>query len=367
MAVQVQVVGLQADRAETLQFQTMGGVEALGTVPVDVGVDVKGAAVLFVGEGQVDPPVAIEVPEGGRRRMQGGKLQHSLGGWAGRASPIDVGELPLPVGEYQVCESIPVEVGHAEGGCAPGGEEAPGFVLETLGAAPADFGPVVPVCHCQVQGSVTVQVGQLGPQQIAPLVDLAAGLRKPLGASPIEVKALLLGVVVEENQFRVAVAVQVSGFAVYGADAGDGASALGGEPGGAVPIDVGFQMVSVPVALASLGAVVGERQVQVAVPVEIGGFHVGGHQGGQFGPPVRPVSLGASPVDQGLHVDRVVVDEVAEDYLQVAIPVQVGQQRGSSSIGGEPGDAAVPGANLPQELAQRLLVGQGRQNRPRSL
>ena len=126
-------------------------------------------------------------------------------------------------------------------------------------------------------------------------------------------------------------------------------------------------MVGVSKALTPLGAVVGEDQVQVPVPVEVGGFHIGGHQGGQLRPPIRLVSLGASPVDQGLHVDRVVMDEVAEDDLQVAVPVEVGQQRGASSIGGEPGDAAVPGADFPQQLAQRLLIGQRRQDRPRSL
>ena len=244
---------------------------------------------------------------------------------------------------------------------------APGLVFEALGAAPAHFGPVVPEGYRQIEGAVPVQVGQLGAQQISPMVDLAAGLRKPLGASPIEVETLFLGVVVEEKQFRIAVAVQVSGFAVHGADAGDGAAALGGEPGGTVPVDVGFQMVGVTVALTALGAVVGKGQVQVAVPVEIGGFHVGRHQSRQLGAPVRPITLRASPVDQGLHVDRVVVDEVAEDDLQVAVPVEIGQQRRSPSIGGEPGDAAVPGADFPQQLAQRLLVGKGRQNRPRAL
>ena len=63
-------------------------------------------------------------------------------------------------------------------------------------------------------------------------------------------------------------------------------------------------------------------------------------------------------------MDRVVVDEIAEDNLQVAVPVEIGQQRRSPSIGGQPGDAAVPGANFPQQLAHRLLVGKGRQNRP---
>ena len=364
MAVMVQVAGLQADRAETLQFQTMAGVEALGTVPVDVGVDIIGTAVLLVGKGQVDPAVAVEVPEGGRRRMQGGKLQHFLGRGAGGAPPIEIGELPLPVGEDQVGKSIPIEVGHAGCGCTLGRVLAPGLVFEALGAAPADLGPVVPVGYRQIEGAIPVQVGQLGAQQISPVVDLAAGLRKPFGASPIEIETLFLGVVVEEKQFRIAVVVQVSGFAVHGADAGDGASTLGGEPGGAVPVDVGFQVVGVSVALTALGAVVGKGQVQVAVPVEIGGFHVGGHQGGQLGAPVRPITLRASPVDQGLHMDRVVVDEIAEDNLQVAVPVEIGQQRRSPSIGGEPGDAAVPGANFPQQLAQRLLVGKGRQNRP---
>ena len=57
----VQVVRLHADGTKALEFQTMGGVESAGTVPIDIGVDVKGVVIVFVGKYQVNPTVSIEV------------------------------------------------------------------------------------------------------------------------------------------------------------------------------------------------------------------------------------------------------------------------------------------------------------------
>ena len=73
-AVPIQVGALETHGAEALQVAAVGRVEALRAVPVDVGGHVVGAGIAFVGEGDVDPAVPVEVDRHGVAGVQGGQV-----------------------------------------------------------------------------------------------------------------------------------------------------------------------------------------------------------------------------------------------------------------------------------------------------
>ena len=117
-------------------------------------------------------------------------------------------------------------------------------------------------------------------------------------------------------------------------------------------------MLGGPEAFPALDAMVGDGQVHESIPIEIGRRHRTAQQGGQQRSPAGPESLPVPPVDHGVGLDPVVVNEVAEDQVQVAVPVEVHQQGASAALAGKPGHSGLALANLAQQLAQRLLVGQ---------
>ena len=113
-----------------------------------------------------------------------------------------------------------------------------------------------------------------------------------------------------------------------------------------------------PETFPALDAVVGDGQVHEPIPIEIGRRHRASQQGGQQRPPVGPEPLPGSPVDHGIGLYPVVVNEVAEDKVQVAVLIEIHQQGTPAALAGKPGHPGLPLANLAQELAQRLVLGQ---------
>ena len=317
-----------------------------------------GAGIAFVGKGDVDPAVPVEVDRHGVAGVQGGQVGPPAGLVPLRASPVDGGGLLAPVGQDQVGKAVPVQLGDRTPNRARGGQLRPGLGGKALGAALEELGPVVPVSHHQVRGAVPVQVGQAQPHRIPALHAVAPLHRIAAGAAPVEKNALLLMVVVGEQQLGEAVPVEVAGGHVQGADRGHHRPPPAAEAGGAVPVDVRLQVLGGSEAFPALDAVVGDGQVHESVPVEIGCRHRAALQGGQQGSPAGPESLPRSPVDHGVGLDPVVVNEVAEDQVQVAVLIEVHQQGTPAALAGKPGHAGLALANLSEQLAQRLLVGQ---------
>ena len=357
-AVPVQVGALQAHGTEPLQLAAVGRVEAQGTVPVNVGGHVVASGVAFVGKGDVGPAVTIEVGRDDVAGVQGRQVGPPSAFEPLRASPVDGGRLLAPVGQDQVGKAVPVQLGDLASNGSRGRQLRPWLRGEAFGTAFEELGPVVAVSHHQVQGAVPVQVGQAQSGRVPALHPVPPLDGKARGAAPVEINALLLGVVVHEQQLGEAISVEVSGGHVQGADRGHHRPPPAAEAGGAVPVDIGFQVLGRPEALPALDAVVGDGQVYKSVPIEIRRRHRAAQQGGQQRPPVGLEPLPGSPVDHEIGLDPVVVNEVAEDQVQVAVLIEVLEQGTPAPLAGKPGHTGLALADLSQQLAQGLLVGQ---------
>ena len=108
---------------------------------------------------------------------------------------------------------------------------------------------------------------------------------------------------------------------------------------------------------------IGEDQVQVPVPVQVGHLHVPAVHGPEHLPPFGGIPVRRSPVDEGLvvrvHRDMVVQSAVGEDDVGVPVPVQVLHRHRPGAPGGKTGPAGGLGAALGAAVDEGIQVGPG--------
>ena len=235
--IPIQVAPAGAHGTEALELPPVRRVETVGTVPVDVGVHIVGLLVVLVGEDQVHPAVPVVVGQHRVRGRQRGQFAPSLRCEPLPGVPVDVGRGAAAVGQHQLGKSVPVQVAGPALLGSLGRHFDPRLPNRPPFAPPVENDPIIFVIQSQIQVAVLVQIRQVRPDGIAshPLVPFGT---HALRASTVQVDTLVPGIVVDEDQVRVAVPVQVSRRAVGGADGRDDAAPRRIEPPGTVPVDV---------------------------------------------------------------------------------------------------------------------------------
>ena len=357
VSVLVQVAGGQAHGSEALELPAVGGVKSIGTVPVEIGGHIAGRPVVAVGKSQVDPTVPVVIGQHGVGGGQRGKFLASAGGVTIFASPVNIGRLTSAVSQNQVGAPVPVQVSHSAVLRPLGGDLDPGLPGDPLPGSLVNRHPVVLVREDQIRIPVPGHLRQSHSDGVSLLPRFARRL-ETLRPAPVQDKALVLRIVVGEEEIAVAVMVEVRRRHVSRAGGGQCGAVLFPKTPGTVPVDVGLQVEVEPETLTPFDAPVGEGEIDKAVSVEVRRRHPPGQKRGKLGAMAPLVAVRAAPIDEGHHVNRIVVNEVAEDQLRIAVVIQVHHQGTAASVTGQTGDPLVANPNLPQQPGQRLMAGQ---------
>ena len=256
----------------------------------------------------------------------------------------DVVALDFVVGDGQVGPAVAVEVGGDAAGCGVceearavvGGEAAPGAIPVEVGVDVA-LAAVVVGADEEVEEAVVVEVGHGHGVDGAGGEQSAAVFAQAVGPVPVDVgegvvRAVLGGDVAADDEVEVAVAGEVGGAGAGAADDGERLTAVHAEAFGSAPEneaavvgDLGDDQVQ-PAVVVEIGEVDPARLVvEFALVLQADALGVGGVEAEA----VRGV--GGSSVED----EEVGIVEAAEDQVQVAVAIDVGDAGAVRPVGGQ--------------------------------
>ena len=243
--------------------------------------------------------VLVQILHQAAGRRQRGNRRPPMGAKAIWGSPVDEGCQTGLVGEDQVRVSVPVQVSRRHVRGPYGGQKRSGIGRVSIGRAPVDgrghADRVHDVVHAHLPGLEPVGVGQ---DDLRETVAVQVGDLDRRGSVTGKMDRLAAGVVSVRS----------------------------------APVEEGAPLrVRIPL--------VGENQVQVPVPVQVGHLHVPAVHGPEHLPPFGGVTIRRPPIDEGfivrVHRHVVVQSAVGEDDIRVSVPVQILHRHRPGAAGGE--------------------------------